>query len=310
MPLVSIVAVCYNHSRFVEETLDSIKAQTYTNIQLIIMDDCSQDKSAEIIKQWIERNQVDCLFISHEINKGLTKTLNEALEYCKGKYLQLISCDDVLLHDKISIQVEIFEKSAEKLAFIYSDVMLINEESNYLENTYFNKYNITNNPPCGFIYYDLLKKNFIPALSMLINVSVLNKIGRYSEKLFFEDLYFILKASKTHNAIGTTKTTACYRILNNSMSRNRSKKYILSLLHIYHSHISFDKKARSLAMKHISKYSFTAYKNGIKISPYWLFLRLIDKRNIKALIIFICSLIGFKYSYVIKLKNSYTNRLK
>ena len=54
-PLVSIIALCYNHASYLEETLDSIIEQTYPNIQLIILDDCSSDNSVELINAWIKK---------------------------------------------------------------------------------------------------------------------------------------------------------------------------------------------------------------------------------------------------------------
>ncbi|MDQ3753753.1 MAG: glycosyltransferase [Acidobacteriota bacterium] len=58
-PLVSVIAGCYNHSRFVLECLESIRNQTYKNIQLIIIDDCSTDNSVALIRAWIAEHSVD-----------------------------------------------------------------------------------------------------------------------------------------------------------------------------------------------------------------------------------------------------------
>ena len=138
LPLVSIVALCYNQERFLEETLDSIKAQTYPNIQLIIMDDCSQDGSVAKIEEWIKKNKVDCKFIAHEKNQGLCRTLNEALEYCDGIYYQAFACDDIMFPDKIERQVREFEKSEEDVMVIFSDGVLIDEYGNFKPDVEFN----------------------------------------------------------------------------------------------------------------------------------------------------------------------------
>ena len=62
--LVSVIAVCYNHERYLEETLDSIIAQHCPEMQLIIIDDCSRDNSVAKIKNWIYRTKIDCMFIN------------------------------------------------------------------------------------------------------------------------------------------------------------------------------------------------------------------------------------------------------
>ena len=57
--LISIVVITYNNSNYIEETLESIKSQTYNNIELIVSDDCSTDKTVEITEEWIDKNEID-----------------------------------------------------------------------------------------------------------------------------------------------------------------------------------------------------------------------------------------------------------
>ncbi|HEY6328701.1 MAG TPA: glycosyltransferase, partial [Blastocatellia bacterium] len=120
-PLVSIIVGCYNQSRFVVETLESIKAQTYKSTQLIIFDDSSSDNSVEIIEDWLRKNGIDCIFIRHQENKGVCKSLNEALAVATGKYVSMVAADDVWLPDKIARQVEIAESQPDRVGVLYSD---------------------------------------------------------------------------------------------------------------------------------------------------------------------------------------------
>ena len=99
-PLVSIIACCYNHEKYVEETLGSIKSQTHGNIELIIIDDFSTDQSVKKISNWIEKNKYSCTFIKNTENLGVVKTLNKALKKCNGKYFSIIACDDIFLKKK------------------------------------------------------------------------------------------------------------------------------------------------------------------------------------------------------------------
>ena len=99
-PLVSIIALCYNQEEFLCETLESIKAQTYKNLELIIIDDCSTDQSVKKIESWIKANNHNCNFITNKENLGLVKSLNIAVKKCKGKYYSLIACDDIYLPKK------------------------------------------------------------------------------------------------------------------------------------------------------------------------------------------------------------------
>ena len=103
-PLVSIVIPCYNHSQFVQETIQSIIDQDYENIELIIIDDGSKDNSVEVIQEMIPACEER--FVRFEFryrpNKGLCATLNEALEWCEGEYFSPLASDDIALPHKTS----------------------------------------------------------------------------------------------------------------------------------------------------------------------------------------------------------------
>ncbi|WP_303813338.1 glycosyltransferase family A protein, partial [Apibacter mensalis] len=91
LPLVSIVAINYNNSKHLVETLDSIDQQTYKNIELIIVDDCSTDDSVKKIDQWLLTYNKPFQFIKHIENKGICKTINDGYKVAKGKYISSIA---------------------------------------------------------------------------------------------------------------------------------------------------------------------------------------------------------------------------
>jgi len=102
-----MIVLSYNHSRFILETLESVRAQTYKNTELIILDDCSSDDSVSIIERWLQENAIACTFIRHQKNQGICKSLNETLAVATGKYISMVASDDLWLPDKIARQVEI-----------------------------------------------------------------------------------------------------------------------------------------------------------------------------------------------------------
>src|SRR6478672_5840202 len=106
-PLVSVIALCYNHSRFVVECLESIRTQTYQPLHIILIDDQSKDNSVALIEEWIGTHHVTCTFIKHTTNKGICKSLNEGLSLARGKYISIIATDDVWLPEKLEHQVPI-----------------------------------------------------------------------------------------------------------------------------------------------------------------------------------------------------------
>lgn len=98
-PLVSIIVITYNSAKYVLETLESAKAQTYQNIELIISDDCSTDNTVEICRNWLEENKqrfVRTELIISDKNTGVAPNCNRGLHVAKGTWVKHIAGDDVL----------------------------------------------------------------------------------------------------------------------------------------------------------------------------------------------------------------------
>lgn len=103
-PLVTVIVVTYNSSKYVLETLNSIKKQTYQKIELIVSDDCSQDNTVQLCNEWIEKNTrrfvgVKVMTTSH--NTGTSGNANRAWKASSGKWIKFIGGDDLLFEDAI-----------------------------------------------------------------------------------------------------------------------------------------------------------------------------------------------------------------
>lgn len=99
-PLVSIPVVTYNSADTIIDTLESIKAQSYPNIELIISDDCSKDDTVEVCRKWINKNKdrfVRTELIIVEINTGVAGNFNRAENACHGEWVKEIAGDDILM---------------------------------------------------------------------------------------------------------------------------------------------------------------------------------------------------------------------
>lgn len=108
-PLVSVPVITYNSAKFVLETLESIKAQTYQNIELIISDDCSTDNTIELCRKWVEENKerfVRAQIITSELNTGVSANLNRAEAACQGVWVKGIAGDDLLMPNCVEDCVE------------------------------------------------------------------------------------------------------------------------------------------------------------------------------------------------------------
>lgn len=222
-PLVSIICSCYNQAPFVLEALESVKSQTYSNLEIIIWDDVSKDDSVHLIENWILENpQLDIQFVKHTQNMGICKSLNECFLLTKGKYIQILALDDVLMVDKIEKHVALIEKELEECALVFSDAYVINENSQIVENTSFIQMcrkDLVLKPKAN--YFDILMDgNFIPGMSVLLRKSAVEGVGLFDENISFEDFDMWLRLSEKFDFIYDNNLTVKYRIHSSNTHKN------------------------------------------------------------------------------------------
>jgi glycosyltransferase involved in cell wall biosynthesis len=182
-PLVSFIVVSYNHSEFIEECLNSIKNQTYTNWELIVADDASKDSSTEITKNWLKNNNIPAKTNFHTANKGFATTLNECIEMTEGKYVNIVAADDYFHSDFLSKCVNSLEKQDDSFAVAFSSAFIIKEDKSLVN--YHNDFSFYKDPVQ--FQSNLKKGNFIPALSTLVKRKALIETGIYDKNILIED---------------------------------------------------------------------------------------------------------------------------
>ena len=128
--LVSCTVLSYNSAKTILETLESIKAQTYQNIELIVSDDCSKDNTVELCRQWIAVNKnrfVRVVLLTVKENTGVCANGNRAMAACQGKWQKGIAADDILLPNCIGDFVDYVNDNIHA-KWIASKVAVYNEE--------------------------------------------------------------------------------------------------------------------------------------------------------------------------------------
>lgn len=237
-PLVTIAAINYNNAPYVIETLNSIKQQTYPNIEFIIIDDCSTDNSVEIINQWLKDYNKQYRMIVHKKNLGVCAAANTAMQVSKGKYLVYIATDDVMMPGAISNQVELLENTADDVCAVYSDAYLIKEDSSPRFGLYMQRYRDFEDAPTGYIFDELLNGNFIPGFAMLVKLNCYKEIGGFDETLVFEDYDMLLRLAKKYKFIFSDFISFKYRIRKNSLS-TKIKNWYAARLKILAKHADY-----------------------------------------------------------------------
>lgn len=218
-PLVSIVAACYNHARFLRETLDSIAAQTYPNIELIITDDGSKDDSISIIGKWMQANpQANATLIANPQNEGICKTFNKGLQQSQGKYFQVIACDDVMLPHKIETQVAALEAASLDICMVHSDARVMNENSQTIHDSFWDFWDFQI-PTAPTLLEQLIEQNTILAPSVLLRREVVVAEGGYDEALCYEDWDLWLRLARKYTFLKLPNPLVYYRHFSSSNSQ-------------------------------------------------------------------------------------------
>jgi glycosyltransferase involved in cell wall biosynthesis len=103
--LVSIIMPSYNSAKYISEAIESVIAQTYTNWELVITDDCSTDNSRDIIKQYAETDSRVKLFCLNE-NSGAGVARNNSIKEAKGRFIAFLDSDDRWMPNKLEVQIK------------------------------------------------------------------------------------------------------------------------------------------------------------------------------------------------------------
>lgn len=226
-PLVSIIVITYNSAKYVLETLESAKAQTYKNIELIVSDDASTDNTVEICRTWLEKNKdrfVRVELITSKKNTGIAPNCNRGLYAAKGEWIKYIAGDDLLeiksIYDNIKY---INNKKEAKVVFSNCKVFGFENLNNLEYDTRF--YELS-----AFYQYNyLLKKNPCITVTAFINKDILYEVNCFDNSYpMIEDYPLWLKFTRQGIKLyGFNRITVSYRRGHNNIQSTKNQAYIL-----------------------------------------------------------------------------------
>ena len=209
--IVSIITPLFNSATFIEETIESVISQTYNDWEMIIIDDCSNDGSLELVKD-IAKDDLRIRLISLKNNLGPSNARNEGIKQACGRYIAFLDSDDLWHKDKLEKQIKFMQKN--HYAFTYTGFEKINEGGKVIGAIIPFKKEVC--------YYDLLKSNHIGCLTVMIDLKILGyKMympdikKRQDQGLWLEILKEIDKAYCLNKILGK------YRIRKDSISINK-----------------------------------------------------------------------------------------
>lgn len=209
-PLVSVVMPAYNAEKYIAEAMESVIAQTYTNWELFVVDDCSADNTANIVQSFEDKR---ISYIKNPENLGPAFSRNCGIEAAKGEYIALIDSDDIWHENKLEKQIELAKKTGADI--IYCSYGMINDAGVRVNNDYI----VTETTD----FEKTLKENMLSCSTVLIKSELLKKY-KFSSQYYHEDYVLWLMLLKEGNeAVGIAEVLADYRLLENSRSFNKKK---------------------------------------------------------------------------------------
>ena len=317
MKKVSIIIPVYNVENYIEECLNSIKNQSYKNIEIILIDDGSTDQSGYICEKF--KKEDNRIIVFHQSNSGVSTARNKGLELAKGDYIMFVDPDDYLNRDFIKIMINNFVNSeivicgyyekyvnSENIHKITDDIKVINQKEaiNLLfDRKYYN----------GYLWNKIFLKKIIKDNGIQFNKNI-----HMCEDLLFVTQYMI----KCTNVTLLPNSLYYYRIRNSSMVFNKNSNKFISLFDAYKEILILLKKydINSINFRytlvwdiyvHRKKISIQEQNNKFKFNFTKEYLNLIYNRNLaikRKLKLFIIK--NFNFLYILFLSTKYQKFIK
>lgn len=209
---VSIITPVYNVSRFIDRTLASVLQQSYKDYEIILVDDCSKDNSAEIIARYTAKYP-NVIYYKQEINQGAAVARNKALELAKGRYVAFLDSDDLWCEGKLEKQLAFLKEK--KAAITCTALDCIDEEDKPL--------NSVRNVREVISYNFLLHNTMIATSTVLIDR---NKTGDFRMPLRRggqDYATWLMLMRKGIDCYGLNEVLSHYRVMKQSLSSNKWK---------------------------------------------------------------------------------------
>ena len=257
MELVSIIMPTYNSVATVKESLDSILSQTYRPLEIITIDDCSEDESYAFAKAYASKNaSLDISFITlkNSVNSGAGITRNKGLEAASGTYISFLDADDLWKPNKLIIQIEAMKVQKVLACYGAYEIFKATPDQPELVHQVFKK----------LTYKKLHQSNYIGNLTGIYNAAAIGKIAIPSLRKRQDWAMWLDVLKKTGYAIGIEEPIASYRV-SDGLSANKFDliKYNYA---VYRSHLGYSAiKSTILMVRFFYEQFFIKNKMKIKL---------------------------------------------
>lgn len=216
--MITVIMPCYNHAQYVERAILSVYAQTYTQIQLIVIDDGSSDSSVQVLEGL--RDQLGYTLLTQK-NQGVCKALNRAIkEAAEGEYLALLASDDFWHPDKLRLQVDALDTNP-RSEFCFSQAFEFKDENDLTKGKVFPKKCLS-----GQVLNNVFIRQHVPAGTMLFSRRLYDQLGGFDESLKEEDWDFVIRSAAITAFSSVDVPLLYYRSHEGNIMKKRSRRKI------------------------------------------------------------------------------------
>lgn len=261
-PSVSVIMNCYNSDKYLQETLDSLFAQTFTDFEVIFWDNQSTDQSSTIIKSYGDE-RVRYFYAPKHTTLGEARNL--AMQEAKADWIAFLDCDDIWHPEKLWRQLELVGLSDASLGLVYTKTTYLGgpHDGKELNPEYQDK-----DSPEGHILTDYLAiGNFIPLPAALIKKSAYVEVGKIPDNLKqAEDYYLFAAIASMYSVRCVQKVLTWYRIHGSNLSHKQRYESVAESLIIIRQFLPQAKLSWSTLpalLNRFSRYSFLAVYYGL-----------------------------------------------
>ncbi|MCM3361410.1 teichuronic acid biosynthesis protein TuaG [Niallia sp. HCP3S3_B10] len=211
-PSVSIIMPSYNCKEYISYSIESVREQTYTDWELLIVDDYSTDGTVDLLKEW-EKGDGRIRIFYQTVNEGAAVARNIALAHARGRYIAFLDSDDRWKKDKLEAQLAYMMDN--KYAFTFTAYEWIDQKGEYL-----NKYI---RAPKRVDYQTMLKNTIVGCLTVLIDRDQVGDFRMPNIRTRQDLATWLMILKRGFRAFGLNEILAEYRVGNESISKNKWK---------------------------------------------------------------------------------------
>ncbi len=209
----------FNYARYLPIAIKSVLSQSYSDLELIITDDCSTDDSREIVERW-RRLDSRVLPVLHDVNHGLARARNSGLKVSSGDFIALCDADDVWLPEKLKMQLDCFRADA-SLGVVHSDSAIIDGSGALTGQNFSSLLHRKGQITSGNLFEVLCERNFLCVPTVILRREAIEYAGGFEENLrSLEDWVCWTKVSRKYPFHYVDETLVQYRIHGAGLSSN------------------------------------------------------------------------------------------